>query len=120
MIAVPVFIPLPAATNRDLGIRQWQVALTDWVRSGRPDLSNRQLVVLLTVVGDPAPHTVRGLANYLNVTKPVITRALNHLAELDYVRRIPDKADLRSIFIVTTALGQAFVEDLAADLQEHW
>ena len=108
----------PAALSGRPGFQQWQDMLVDWVRSDRPDLSNRQLAVLLIVAGDPAPHTVRGLANYLNITKPVVSRVLNRLGELQYLRRIPDKVDRRNIFIVLTTPGEAFVNELAQDFEE--
>jgi hypothetical protein len=44
------------------------------VNDGEPDLSARQLTVLLTIYLKPPPPTVRGLAANLNLTKPVITR----------------------------------------------
>src|SRR3546814_6220758 len=61
--------------------------LVDYVRSGRPDLTNRQMALMLTVYIGAGPHTVRGLAEALNVSKPVITRALNKLSALGYLRR---------------------------------
>ncbi len=98
--------------------QQWQGALINWVRSDRPDLSNRQLAVLLVVTADPAPQTLRGLADHLNVTKTAIFRALDHLVALDYLRRLTDKNDRRNMFIVATASGHAFVDDLAESLNE--
>ena len=117
-LRVTVALAAPAATGGQSGFEQWQFMLVDWVRSERPDLNNRQLAVLLVVAGDPAPHTVRGLANYLNITKPVISRVLNRLGKLQYLRRIPDKADRRNIFVIPTRLGEAFVKELAADFEE--
>src|SRR3546814_20140409 len=61
---------------------QWMRTLVDYVRSGRPDLTNRQMALMLTVYIGAGPHTVRGLAEALNVSKPVITRALNKLSAL--------------------------------------
>ncbi|MBV8913412.1 MAG: MarR family transcriptional regulator, partial [Acetobacteraceae bacterium] len=46
------------------------------VRRDGPDLSARQLGVLLTCYLHDGGHTVRGLAAELNVSKPAITRAL--------------------------------------------
>ena len=40
-----------------------------------PDFTLRQLTILLTVYLEHPPHTVRGLARKLDVTKPDITRA---------------------------------------------
>src|SRR3546814_6357437 len=67
--------------------------LVDYVRSGRPDLTNRQMALMLTVYIGAGPHTVRGLAEALNVSKPVITRALNKLSALGYLRRERDRSE---------------------------
>ena len=56
------------------------------VRSGEPDLTNRQMALLMLVYLTPGPHTVRGLAKVLGVSKPVVTRALNTLGALGYLR----------------------------------
>ena len=61
--------------------------LIGYVRSGQPDLTNRQMALLLLVYLTPGPHTVRGLAHILGVSKPVITRALNTLGTLGYLAR---------------------------------
>ncbi|HWT07603.1 MAG TPA: MarR family transcriptional regulator, partial [Roseomonas sp.] len=82
---------LPGNPDQHIGIlRETIVAL---VRSDGPDLSARQLAVLLTVYLGEGPHTVRGLAADLNVSKPAITRALDRLGELDLARRKVDPAD---------------------------
>ena len=52
------------------------------VRDGEPDFSPRQLSILLTIYMESPPHTVRGLAKKLGVTKPVITRALDTMGKL--------------------------------------
>ena len=78
----------------------WMTALVDYVRSGEPDLTNRQMALLLMLVYlNPGPHTVRGLARALNVSKPVVTRALNRLGALGYLRRQRDDSDKRNIFV---------------------
>ena len=46
------------------------------VRRDGVDLSARQLGVFLTCYLNEGGHTVRGLAQDLNVSKPAITRAL--------------------------------------------
>lgn len=109
----------PPGNGGRSGFKQWQGMLVDWVRSDRPDLSNRQLAVLLVVAGIPPPHTVRGLANYINMPKPVISRMLDRLGELQYLRRIPDQVDRRNVFIVLTKLGEEFINELAANFEEH-
>ena len=61
----------------------WRGALVETVRRDRPDLSARQMALLLTVYLTPPPHTVRGLAATLNISKPAITRALDRLGAYD-------------------------------------
>lgn len=88
----------------------WMRTLVDYVRSGRPDLTNRQMALMMTVYIDNGPHTVRGLAESLNVSKPVITRALNKLSALGYLRRERDVSDRRNIFIARTPKGAEFLD----------
>lgn len=83
--------------------------LVGYVRSGRPDLTNRQMALLMAVYLTPGPHTVRGLAHLLGVSKPVITRALNTLGSLGYLRRERDEADRRNIFVAQTDTGADFL-----------
>ncbi|HEX8445512.1 MAG TPA: MarR family transcriptional regulator [Sphingomonas sp.] len=84
--------------------------LVGYVRSGKPDLTNRQMALLLAVYLTPGPHTVRGLAQMLGVSKPVVTRALNTLGTLGYLRRERDEADRRNVFVARTAVGNDFLE----------
>ena len=92
-------------------LTSWMGTLVDYVRSGEPDLTNRQMALLLVVYLKPGPHTVRGLARLLNVSKPVITRALNRLGALGYLRRQRDDSDKRNIFVAPTTEGADFLEE---------
>ena len=58
---------------------------------GHPDFTMRQLSVLLTIYLERPPHTVRGIAARLGVTKPVVTRALDSLGALDLVSSSRDR-----------------------------
>ena len=82
------------------------------VRDGEPDLSARQLTILLTVYLEPPPHTVRGLAAKLGVTKPVITRALDTMGRIGLLSRRRDEADRRTVVVQRTVKGALFVERL--------
>ena len=84
------------------------------VRREGPDLTARQLAVFLSVYLDDGPHTVRGLARELNVCKPAITRALDRLGEFDLARRKVDPTDRRSVFVLPTPAGWAFLTELRA------
>ncbi|MCP1468732.1 DNA-binding MarR family transcriptional regulator [Sphingobium sp. OAS761] len=91
-------------------LRHWMHTLVNYVRSGRPDLTNRQMALMMTVYIAAGPHTVRGLAEALHVSKPVITRALNKLSALGYLRRERDVTDRRNIFITRTSKGAEFLD----------
>ena len=94
----------------EVSLKGWMQALIAYVRSGEPDLTNRQMALLLLVYLTPGPHTVRGLARLLGVSKPVVTRALNTLGGLGYLRRERDQNDRRNIFVVRTSNGAEFLE----------
>jgi DNA-binding MarR family transcriptional regulator len=95
----------------DQSLSSWKNTLIDYVRSGEPDLTNRQMALLMLVYLDPGPHTVRGLARALNVSKPVVTRALNRLGTLGYLRRQRDDSDKRNIFVARTSEGAEFLAE---------
>ena len=94
-------------------LKLWHDTHLEMVRDDEPDLSARQITVLLTIYLEPPPHTVRGLAAKLNVTKPVITRALDTMGRLDLLNRKRDPADRRNVLVQRTVKGALFVERLA-------
>ena len=49
---------------------------------------------MLSVYLGDGPHTVRGLATALKISKPAVSRALDRLGELGYVRRQRDDMDV--------------------------
>ncbi|MBT4934428.1 MAG: MarR family transcriptional regulator [Rhodospirillaceae bacterium] len=91
----------------------WRRATVTSVRREAPDLSARQMALLLTVYLTPPPHTVRGLADALKVSKPAITRALDRLSDIELVRRKPDEQDRRSVLIQRTVRGSVFLREFA-------
>jgi len=93
-----------------MALSHWKDALVGYVRSGAPDLTNRQMALLMIVYLSPGPHTVRGLARSLGVSKPVVTRALNTLGALGYLRRERDQDDRRNVFVVRTSNGAEFLD----------
>ena len=102
----------------DQALKSWMQALISYVKSGQPDLTNRQMALMLIVYLSPGPHTVRGLAGTLGVSKPVITRALNTLGSLGYLRRVRDEADRRNVFVARTGTGQEFLERFERNLDK--
>lgn len=97
-------------------LRLWQQVSLAEVRAASPDLSMRQLAILLTVYLDPPPHTVRGLAAQLGVTKPVITRALDTMGAMKLVSRHRDENDRRNVLIRRTVEGALYVERFGDDI----
>jgi DNA-binding MarR family transcriptional regulator len=100
-------VPLKAVQALNL----WRGAIVESVRRDAPDLSARQMALLLTVYLTPPPHTVRGLAATLNVSKPAITRALDRLGEFGLVKRKTDDLDRRSVLIQRTVKGSVFLRE---------
>jgi DNA-binding MarR family transcriptional regulator len=90
-----------------------QRALGEIVRGQAPDLTSRQLALLLTVFMAHGPHTVRALAEALKLPKPAVVRALDRLEELKFVKRLRDPNDRRSVEVVRRARGAVFLSDLA-------
>lgn len=91
----------------------WSGALAESVRGDGPDLSGRQMAILLSVYLAPPPHTVRGLAAALNVSKPAVTRALDTLSKHGFIRRAPDPQDKRSILVQRTVKGSVFLSEFS-------
>ncbi|MBO6553404.1 MAG: winged helix-turn-helix transcriptional regulator [Roseitalea sp.] len=83
------------------------------VRDSAPDLTTRQLAILLTIYLEPPPHSVRGLAAHLGVTKPVITRALDTMGAMKLVTRHRDPRDRRNVVIARTVDGALYLERFA-------
>jgi len=89
----------PASEHLLSVLRETIVSL---VRRDGPDLSARQLGVFLTVYLTDGPHTVRGLAHELNVSKPAITRALDRLG----------------VIVQQTLKGAAFLREMRKIMSE--
>jgi len=96
----------------------WRHALVASVRGDAPDLSARQMALLLSVYLGHGPHTVRGLALALKISKPAVSRALDRLGELGYVRRERDELDRRNVLVQRTASGADFLVEYARLVEE--
>ena len=104
---------MPSELRPSQALRLWHDVILDLVRDDEPDLSARQQAVLMTVYLEPPPHTVRGLAAELAISKPAVTRALDALGRLGFIRRDPDERDRRSIVIERTVKGSVFLSEFA-------
>ncbi|WP_431857027.1 MarR family transcriptional regulator [Azospirillum sp.] len=91
----------------------WRTALVASVRQDGPDLSARQMAIMLQVYLTDPPHTVRGLAGMLNISKPAVTRALDRLSLLGFAKRKRDTEDKRNVLVQRTVKGSVFLSDFA-------
>ena len=82
------------------------------VRRDGPDLTQRQMALLLTVYLTPEAQTIRGLAHGLEISKPSVSRALDRLTEYQLIMRRTDPLDRRSVLVQRTAQGQAYIAEL--------
>lgn len=109
---------MPVDLNASQALGLWHQVSLAQVQSGNIDLTMRQMAILLHIYLVPPPHTVRGLAATLGVTKPVITRALDTMGEMGIVDRVRDTIDRRNVVIKRTVAGALFLEkfgDLVID-----
>jgi len=110
---------IPVKFNRKDALSLWHDVTLKSVLETGPDLSTRQLVILTTIYLEPGPHTVRSLAQKLNVTKAVVTRAIDMLAGQKYVQRCADPRDKRSILIERTARGSNYLSQFADNICQN-
>jgi DNA-binding MarR family transcriptional regulator len=97
--------------DRRAALDLWRGVTVHTVRADQPDLTARQLAVLMTIYLTPPPHTVRGLAAQLDVGKPAVTRALDALSRLGLVKRKRDETDARNVLVQRTVKGSVFLAD---------
>jgi DNA-binding MarR family transcriptional regulator len=98
-------------------LQLWHDVALAQVRDDEPDLSVRQISILLTIYLEAPPHTVRDLAKKLSVSKPVITRALDSMGKLGLVARRRDEADMRNVLVQRTVKGALYLERLSDLIQ---
>ena len=103
-------------------LQLWHDVALAQVTDDEPDLSVRQICILLTIYLEAPPHTVRDLAHKLSVSKPVITRALDSMGKLGIVSRRRDEEDKRNVLVQRTVKGALYLErlsDLIAGKADH-
>jgi DNA-binding MarR family transcriptional regulator len=104
---------MPVSLRASQALKLWHDVSLGIVRDHASDLSPRQMTILLTVYLEAPPHTVRGLAEKLGVTKPAITRALDTMGELGLLTRRRDEKDRRNVIVQRTVEGALYLERLA-------
>ncbi|WP_298916128.1 MarR family transcriptional regulator [uncultured Algimonas sp.] len=102
-----------------LALALWKDVTISSVAGDMPDLSARQTAVLMCVYLEDGPHTVRSLAARLNVTKAVISRAIDRLKSYNYILRADDPRDRRSIVLRRTPEGINYLRAFAKIIQRE-
>ena len=103
---------------QDEALELWRETLSASVRDDGPDLSARQMAIVLTVYTSPPPHSVRALAEILGIAKPAVTRALDRLSILGFIRRTRDDADRRIVHVQRTVKGAVYLSEFADQIVE--
>lgn len=109
----------PSRLSSTLALALWKDVTVASVASDMPDLSARQTAVLMCVYLEEGPHTVRSLAARLNVTKAVISRAIDRLKSYNYILRADDPRDRRSIVLRRTPDGINYLRAYANIIQRE-
>ena len=105
--------------SRKDSLALWHRVILTSVTMDTPDLSSRQMAILMTVYLEESAHTVRSLAAKLKVTKAVISRALDTLTRYGFVERAPDLRDKRSIIVKRTSGGILYLQRFADIIQSE-
>jgi DNA-binding MarR family transcriptional regulator len=114
MAAPPSSTPPPSpALPPQQALALWHRVLVRGLNRSLPDLTTRQFALFLEVYLEPQPHTVRGLAKTLNMSKPAVTRAVDRLEKLEFVRRKVDESDKRSVLVQRSVTGSVFLREFA-------
>ena len=108
------------ALDNFTGLELWRQTVSEIVRQTEndADLSSRQMAILLNVYLTDPPHTVRALAADLNISKPAVTRAIDKLSVLGFIKRQTDEKDRRSVNLYRTIDGACFVMRLGDIIAE--
>lgn len=81
------------------------------------DMTMRQIAILAYISENSGHATVRGMSAALNLTKPVITRALDTMGRMNLIQRQRDPRDRRNVFAKITHQGANALLALDALLQ---
>jgi len=105
--------------TRKESLALWHRVILTSVKMSGPDLSTRQMAILMSVYLEENVHTVKSLAEKLDVTKAVITRALDTLTRYGFIKRAPDLRDKRSVIVKRTTGGILYLQRFADIIQSE-
>jgi DNA-binding MarR family transcriptional regulator len=108
--------PAVRHTPRQAGLMLWKDVLLENVQSRQPDLTNRQMAVLLVVYTSKHAQTVGSLVAALALPEPTVSRSVIALEALGYLKRCRHPTDARRTLMTSTALGAAFLAHLESTI----
>ncbi len=91
----------------------WHQVVSRSLKNMQCDLSARQTGIMLTVYLMPPPHSIKSLAEELQISKPAVCRAIDALEQMKFVKRVRDAKDKRNVLIQRTVKGSVYLSDLA-------
>lgn len=94
-------------------LRQSLVAAFFGARASRPDLSLRELAILLVVQSARTPQSVTMLTARLGLARGVVRRGVEMLEREGYVTRPARPADRRTVSVQATPRGEQLLRLLA-------
>lgn len=89
--------------------------LYSYVRSNPPELTIRQMTILLMIAEDPAMNEVSAvsyIAEKLNLTKAVITRSTAALLKYRFIEKRISPKDGRLVHLWISDTGKLFLDNL--------
>lgn len=105
-LAKPLFARLMGMVGRAMS-----KALTDNIREAGYDLNMEEWIVLVHLWEQDGQNQAK-LGKFSGRHKTAVTRAIDHLEELNYVLRVPDQNDRRNKLIYLTKAGKELEEIL--------
>lgn len=81
-----------------------------------PEITIRNLSILLSVYMDGEAYTIRAVAKHLDIPKAAVSRAIDTLEKLDLLVRIRDPKDGRSITLGRTPRGIEYLRHVSSCL----
>ena len=75
------------------------------------NMTCRQMAILAVVAENPGVSNAP-IANELEISRPVITRAADKLVELGLLLRVQDNEDRRKVCMTVTAAGKRLLRDM--------
>ena len=101
-------------------IPSFEIMVLRMVRDEAPDLTMRQMAVMLICAceTDHKKRYIKTLALELKVCRPAITRVADALLKHGYAVRRRDEADTRNVFLQLTEAGNLYVKKLGGMLED--